>query len=57
MEYDVDTLICDYGRATKLLGWEPEITVKEGLEKTIEWIKKEGVNIGIPYNERYEMEY
>ena len=54
--YDVDTLICDYGRATKLLGWEPEITVKEGLEKTIEWIKKEGVNIGIPYNERYEME-
>ena len=55
--YDVDTLICDYGRATKLLGWEPEITVKEGLEKTIEWIKKEGVNIGIPYNERYEMEY
>ena len=55
--YDVDTLICDYERATKLLGWEPEITVKEGLEKTIEWIKKEGVNIGIPYNERYEIEY
>ena len=55
--YDVDTLICDYERATKLLGWKPEVTVKEGLEKTIEWIKKEGVNIGIPYNERYEMEY
>ena len=54
--YDVDTLICDYGRATKLLGWEPEITVREGLEKTIEWTKKEGVNIGIPFNERYEME-
>ena len=55
--YDVDTLICDYERATKLLGWEPEITVREGLEKTIEWAKKEGVNIGIPFNERYEMEY
>jgi len=55
--YDVDTLICDYERATKLLGWEPEITVREGLEKTIEWTKKEGVNIGIPFNERYEMEY
>ena len=53
--YDVDTLICDYERATKLLGWKPEVTVKEGLEKTIEWVKKEGVNIGIPYNERYEM--
>ena len=35
----------------------PEVTVKEGLEKTIEWVKKEGVNIGIPFNERYEMEY
>ena len=55
--YDVDTLICDYERATKLLGWKPEITVREGLEKTIEWTKKEGVNIGIPFNERYEMEY
>ena len=54
--YDVDTLICDYERATKLLGWKPEITVREGLEKTIEWTKKEGVNIGIPFNERYEME-
>ena len=31
--YDVDTLICNYERATKLLGWKPEITVKEGLEK------------------------
>ena len=55
--YDVDTLICDYERATKLLGWKPEITVREGLEKTIEWTKTEGVNIGIPFNERYEMEY
>ena len=41
--YDVDTLICNYERATKLLGWKPEITVKEGLEKTIEWAKKEAV--------------
>ena len=55
--YDVDTLICDYERATKLLGWKPEITVKEGLEKTIEWAKKEQFDIGIPYTEKYEMEY
>ena len=55
--YDVDTLICNYERATKLLGWKPEITVKEGLEKTIEWAKKEQIDIGIPYTEKYEMEY
>ena len=54
--YDVDTLICNYERATKLLGWKPEITVKEGLEKTVEWAKKEKFDIGIPYTERYEME-
>lgn len=54
--YDVDTLICDYERATKLLGWKPEIAVKEGLEKTIAWVKKEGFDIGIPFTEKYEME-
>ena len=54
--YDVDTLICDYERATKLLGWKPEITIREGLEKTIEWTKKEDVDIGLPYKQRYEME-
>ena len=55
--YDVDTLVCDYKRATKLLGWKPEITVREGLEKTIEWAKKEKFDIGIPFTEKYEMEY
>ena len=55
--YDVDTLICNYERATKLLGWKPEITVREGLEKTIEWAKKEKFDIGIPFTEKYEMEY
>ena len=55
--YDVDTLVCDYERATKLLGWKPEISVREGLEKTIEWAKKEKFDIGIPFTEKYEMEY
>jgi len=54
--YDVDTLLCNYERATKLLGWKPEIAVKEGLEKTVEWAKKEKFDIGIPFTERYEME-
>ena len=47
----------NFERANRLLGWKPEITIREGLEKTIEWTKKEEIDIGLPYNERYEMEY
>ena len=54
--YDVDTLICNYERANKILGWKPEVTVKEGLKNTIEWSKKEEIDIGPPFNERYETE-
>ena len=54
--YDVDTLICNYERANKILGWKPEITVREGLKNTIEWSKKEGIDIGQPFSERYETE-
>jgi len=53
--YDVDTLICNYERATKLLGWKPETTVREGLEKTIEWIKKVDFKLSVSYNEKYKM--
>ena len=51
----MDTLICNYERATKLLDWKPEITVREGLEKTVEWIKKVGFELGTSYNEKYKM--
>ena len=54
--YDVDTLICSYERANKILGWKPEVTVREGLKNTIEWSKKEEIDIGPPFNERYETE-
>jgi dTDP-glucose 4,6-dehydratase len=53
--YDVDTLICNYERATKLLGWKPETTVREGIEKTIEWIKKVDFKLSMSYNEKYKM--
>ena len=54
--YDVDTLICNHDRATKLLGWKPQTTVKEGLEKTIEWAQREKFDIGNPFTENYELE-
>ncbi|MEX0656161.1 MAG: SDR family NAD(P)-dependent oxidoreductase [Nitrosopumilaceae archaeon] len=47
--YDVDTLVCDFGRAFRLMGWKPETSIKDGLEITIDWIKKNGTDLKIPF--------
>ena len=47
--YDVDTLVCNFDRANRLLGWKPEITVREGLETTIEWVKKNDIKFSAPF--------
>ncbi|MBU1599753.1 GDP-mannose 4,6-dehydratase [bacterium] len=36
---EVMQLLCDNQKAKKLIGWEPKISLKEGLSKTIEWVK------------------
>lgn len=36
---EVERLLASNSYATQLLGWKPEITLEEGLVKTIEWIK------------------
>jgi dTDP-glucose 4,6-dehydratase len=41
--HDVDSLICDYGRASRLLGWKPEVSIKDGLKTTIMWMKNNKV--------------
>tara|TARA_Y100001960_G_C14102608_1_gene553634 strand:- start:39 stop:563 length:525 start_codon:yes stop_codon:yes gene_type:complete len=43
--YDVQKLVCNNDKARKLLGWEPEIRIEEGLEKTIEWANNAGIKI------------
>ena len=35
---EIPKLLCDYTRAKKL-GWEPKISLEEGIEKTKEWIR------------------
>jgi dTDP-glucose 4,6-dehydratase len=47
--YDVDTLICNYERANRLLGWKPEISIEKGLETTIEWMKKNDIKFSAPF--------
>ena len=42
---DVETLICDYSKASRLLGWHPKVSIKEGLEVTIGWASKNGIRL------------
>jgi nucleoside-diphosphate-sugar epimerase len=39
---DVDLLQCDYSKAKEYTGWKPEVDIKEGLKRTIEWYMKNG---------------
>ncbi|RLE14096.1 NAD-dependent dehydratase, partial [Candidatus Aerophobetes bacterium] len=34
-------LICDYSKARRLLNWEPEVSLIEGIDKTKRWIKNQ----------------
>ena len=36
---DVDRTYADITKANKLLGYNPSITFKEGIEKFVEWYK------------------
>jgi NAD dependent epimerase/dehydratase len=46
---EVQRLLSDNSKAKKVLGWEPQVTLTQGLEKTIEWIKQnlERYQIGV----------
>jgi len=39
-ESEVQRLVADNALARKLLGWEPTISLEEGLERTIEWVQQ-----------------
>lgn len=36
---EIPKLLCDYSKAKRLLGWEPEVTLEEGIKRTEEWIE------------------
>ena len=36
---EVERLLCNADKASKLTGWEPKYTLDEGLKETIQWIK------------------
>ncbi len=39
---EVERLVADAKLAGELLGWRPHVTLEEGLERTIEWIRSNG---------------
>lgn len=36
---EIPKLLCDYRKAHELLGWEPKVSLEEGLNQTRQWIK------------------
>lgn len=39
---EIQKLVCDYSKAERLLGWKPKTSLEGGIEKTMEWIRKNG---------------
>ncbi|WP_419877925.1 GDP-mannose 4,6-dehydratase [Brevibacillus centrosporus] len=37
---EIQKLLCNYEKATRLLNWKPEISLEEGIRRTEEWIEK-----------------
>lgn len=35
---EIQKLLCNYEKAKELLGWEPQVSLEEGLRRTEEWI-------------------
>jgi len=38
---EVERLVCDSSLMQKLTGWKPEVSLKEGILRTIDWFKKD----------------
>ncbi|WP_281883021.1 dTDP-glucose 4,6-dehydratase [Paenibacillus sp. YYML68] len=36
---EIQKLLCNYSKAKELLGWEPQVTLEEGIARTEAWIK------------------
>lgn len=37
---EIPKLLCNYGKAKRLLGWQPQVTLEEGLRRTEAWIRE-----------------
>ena len=37
---EISKLVCNYSKAKKLLGWEPQTSIEEGIQRTEDWMRK-----------------
>jgi dTDP-glucose 4,6-dehydratase len=47
VQSEVERLLCNNHKTTMLVGWVSEVTLEEGLKRTIEWLK-ENLNLYKP---------
>jgi len=40
---EIQKLLCNSAKAKRLLGWEPQVSLEEGITRTREWIKQGGL--------------
>lgn len=55
--YDVECLLCNYTKAKEKLGWEPQVSLEEGLQRTIEWIVNNPIRFKGPFKGWYQFYY
>ena len=36
---EVERLLCDNTRAREWCGWEPQVSLEEGLQRTSDWVR------------------
>ncbi len=49
---EVDRLMCDNSRALEWAGWQPQVTLEDGLRQTAEWIE---ANLASVHTRRYQV--
>lgn len=47
--YDVNRLLCDNSKARRILKWQPQVSLRDGLEKTMRWIANNEVQFKSPF--------
>jgi nucleoside-diphosphate-sugar epimerase len=40
---EVHRLVADAGYAHEILGWSPRVSLRDGLHRTIEWLRESGL--------------
>jgi dTDP-glucose 4,6-dehydratase len=47
--YDVNKLVCNNNKAKKILGWQPKVSLEDGLKKTLDWSKSINISFNSPF--------